>query len=257
MSACPKSPDTPATLLVDIGNTHLKWAWLEGGRISAVESGAHRPDGVVALAGYSWAHAQRPGRVVVANVAGQGLANELEQWTTAAWGIAPEFVTAAAEELGVRNAYRQPGRLGVDRWLALIGARDRTREAVCVVDCGTAITIDMLAADGRHLGGLILPGLAMMRDALIDRTQISQAGMPESTGLLAQDTAGAIAAGGLHAAAALVERVVTTAAEQGGATPRLILTGGDARRLKAVLNPEAVIDPELVMRGLALVAQSR
>ena len=121
-----------------------------------------------------------------------------------------------------------------------------------MVDCGTAITIDALAADGQHQGGLILPGLAMMRQVMLDRTQIPRIGMSENIELLAGDTAGAIAAGSLHAAAALVERV----AQQMGVSPIIVLTGSDASKLKAVMKLEVVVDPELVMHGLAMVAQS-
>lgn len=252
-----ESSGMSAILLVDIGNTNLKWAWLEGDQMSAVEHGAYRPDGVVVLAGYSWSHAERPNRVVVANVAGQQVADELRHWTTKTWGVEPEFVVAAAHELGIKNAYANPEQLGVDRWLALIAARNMTQEAACVVDCGTAITIDFVDADGCHQGGLILPGLAMMRDAMLDRTQIPHVGISESTDLLAKNTESAIAAGSLHAAAALVERVMMEKTKSAGALLALIITGKDAPRLKPVLNLDAAIVPKLVMHGLALVAQNR
>ena len=257
MSTHPEPSDTPTILLVDIGNTNLKWTWLQGNQISAVESGAYRPEGVAVLADYSWSHVERPDRVVVANVAGQQVADELEHWIRTTWGMEPEYIRSTAQELGIQNAYRNPEQLGVDRWLALIAARKKTLEAVCVVDCGTAITIDLLSAEGRHQGGLILPGLAMMYEALLDRTQITHVEMPESTSLLAQDTESAIAAGSLHAVAALVERVMMKADEGTGSIPCLMLTGNDAPRLKGVLNHDAIIEPELVMHGLALVAQSR
>ncbi len=238
-------------LLVDVGNTNLKWVWLQSGEMSSLERVSYRTDGVAALAYRCWSHAEEPEKVVVANVAGQQVEDELQQWITSEWNIEMEVVMASTQQWGVKNAYACPEQLGVDRWLALIAAHNNNRCPVCVVDCGTAITIDTLTEDGQHQGGLILPGLAMMRQVMLDRTQISRIGASENTHLLAQDTAGAIAAGSLHAAAALVERV----ALQMRPLPKIILTGGDAPRLKTVMKLEAEIDPELVMRGLAQVAQ--
>jgi len=239
-------------LLIDIGNTNLKWAWVQNGEMSPLERVSYHADGLTAQAYHCWSHAEKPEKIVVANVAGQQVEDELQQWVTSEWSVHMEVVTASVQQLGVRNAYACPEQLGVDRWLAMIAAHNSNSCPVCVVDCGTAITIDALSADGRHQGGLILPGLAMMRQVMLDRTQIPRIGASENSDLLAGDTAGAIAAGSLHAAAALVERV----AQQMSSPPKILLTGSDAPRLDAVLNLEAEIDPELLMRGLALVAQS-
>jgi len=246
--------DSSRMLLVDIGNSNLKWAWLQNGQISPLESNAYRANGGAAQTCHSWSHAARPYRVIVANVAGQKIADELQQWVITEWGITLEFITATAQEMGVINAYSEPEQLGVDRWLALIAARNQTKDPVCVVDCGTAITIDVLAADGQHQGGLILPGLSMMHQAILDQTQISCIEVSDATNLLAQDTAAGIAAGSLHAAAALIERVVSRMDTPKGITPKLILTGKDGMRLQKVLNLDATITPELVMHGLMLVA---
>ena len=242
------------TLLIDIGNTNLKWSWLQSGERSPLEQAGYQADGVAAQASHYWSHAERPGQVVVANVAGQQVEDELQRWVDSEWGITIELVTASAQQFGVRNGYTCPEQLGVDRWLALLAAHvDKGRSgSVCIVDCGTAITIDMLAEDGQHQGGLILPGLSMMRQVMLDRTQIPRIDLSDHIDLLAEDTASAIAAGSLHAAAALVERV----AQQMSPPPKILLTGGDAARLYTAMKLKAEIDPELVMRGLALVAQS-
>ncbi len=243
------------TLLIDIGNTNIKWSWLQSGELSPLERVGYRADGVTAQAYRCWSHEERPGQVLVVNVAGRQVESELQQWIGSEWGIEMEAVTALPQQLGVRNGYACPEQLGADRWLALIAAHVHKSggEPVCIVDCGTAITIDVLAEDGRHQGGLILPGLTMMRQVMLDRTQIPHIDQSDHIDLLAGDTAGAIAAGSLHAAAALVERV----ARQTSPPPKILLTGGDAGRLRAVMKLKAEIDPELVMRGLALVAQSR
>ncbi len=242
------------TLLIDIGNTNLKWSWLQNGERSPLEQASYQADGVAAQASRHWPHAEKPGQVVVANVAGQQVEDELQQWVDSEWGIAIELVTASAQQLGVRNGYTCPEQLGVDRWLALLAAHADKNSCgpICIVDCGTAITIDVLAEDGQHQGGLILPGLTMMRQVMLDRTQIPHIDLSDHIGLLAEDTVSAIAAGSLHAAAALVERV----AQQMTPSPKILLTGGDAARLYTAMKLKAEIAPELVMRGLALVARS-
>ncbi len=242
------------TLLIDIGNTNLKWSWLEDGVRSPLERTGYRVEGVTAQAYRCWSHAERPDRVLLANVAGRQVESELQQWMSSEWGLEIEVLTARPRQLGVKNGYACPEQLGVDRWMALIAAHaDRGRRgATCIVDCGSAITLDLLAEDGCHQGGMILPGLAMMRRMMQEQTQIPPVEPSEHTALLAGDTAGAIAAGSLHAAAALVERVGQWATP----SPAILLTGGDAPRLRAVMKREAEIDPELVMRGLARVAQS-
>ncbi len=239
-------------LLIDIGNTNLKWVWLQDGEMSSLECVNYRVDGLVAQAYHCWSHAEKPEKIMLANVAGQQVEDELQQWISSEWNVEAEVVTARAQQLGVTNAYACPEQLGVDRWLALIAAHKNSVSSVCVVDCGTAITIDALTADGQHQGGLILPGLAMVRQVMLDCTQIPRIGASENSALLAGDTAGAIAAGSLHAAAALVERV----AQQMKLPQKIILTGSDAPRLKTVMKLEAEIDSKLVMCGLALVAQS-
>ncbi len=241
------------TLLIDIGNTNLKWSWLQNGEMSPLERVGYKTDGVTAQANHCWSHTEKPEKIVVANVAGQQVEDELRHWFSSEWSIEIEIVTAVPQQLGVKNGYACPEQLGIDRWLALIAAHQQGSGSICVVDCGTAMTIDVLAADGQHQGGLILPGLTMMRQILLNQTQIPHVAVSENSDLLAGDTATAIAAGSLHAAAALVERV----AQQMSSSPKILLTGSDAPRLNAAMNLKAKIDPQLVMRGLALVANSR
>lgn len=252
----PISTDGPAILLLDVGNTNLKWAWLRAGQRSAVESAAHHQTDIVALAADLWGRSDRPERLLIASVAGEGVARDLGRWSREQWGLEPEFVTSRASALGVENGYRQPERLGVDRWLTLVALRRQEQGPVCVVDCGTAITIDVMDAEGKHLGGLILPGLTMMREALLAGTQLPEMPISNHSALLAQDTADAINAGGIQATAALIERVVEETGQQPGGSPRVVLTGSDAPHLAAALKIGFEIDRELVMRGLAVVAQS-
>lgn len=159
------------------------------------------------------------------------MADVVRAATSRTWKIEPEFVTSTAAAGGVRNAYTQPEQLGVDRWLAVIGAHALERGAVCVVSAGTALTIDGIDADGRHLGGIIVPGLDLMISSLLRSTSdIAQRAQQGGTteGLFADNTLGAIRQGAGHALGALVERAVEGMRRELNQIPKLLLTGARA-----------------------------
>lgn len=242
------------TLLVDLGNSRLKWAWADGARLADQGVAEHAQDGLAQCLESAWARVRRPRRVVVSNVAGEMAAAVLTGWTLGRWGVAPEVVVARESACGVRNAYSEPAQLGADRWAALIGAWSLRPGAACVVDCGTAVTVDVLAADGAHLGGLILPGLAMMRAALLAGTRgVRPVGAPE-VALLARNTAGAVAGGTLYALVAALDRIAEEVVAESRDPVSLVITGGDAGGLLPLLARRWVHQPDLVLRGLAVIA---
>lgn len=243
-------------LLADIGNSCLKWTWLHDGVLQPGERALYREEGLASVLARHWAPLRRPQRLLVANVGGAEAAAVLSEWTRQRWDLVPEFLCAQASAFGVRNAYAEPHRLGSDRWAALIATHHSTPRAACIVDCGTAITIDALAADGQHLGGLIVPGLATMRRALLDNTSgIELRGEAmEAVSLLARDTEGAVRGGTLYAAVAVIDRVVADVRAALGKDVARIITGGDAPILLALLGERFVHEPDLVLQGLAVVA---
>ena len=240
-------------LLIDIGNSRVKWGWASRSRIEPGEPFATS----ASLDEFPrrWAGLPAPAQVVAANVAGAGIGDSLKAFTEQRWGLAPRFVHSQAQAFGISNGYTNPEKLGVYRWLALIGARQAGTGPWCVADCGTAITVDALDAEGRHLGGLIAPGLALMRAALARGTHaLPLAGTDAEVGL-ARDTAAAIANGARQAAAGLVERAFRDTARRLGVAPRLLLTGGDAPVIGADLEISHDIKPQLVLEGLYVIAQ--
>lgn len=248
-------------LLLDAGNTRLKWACLVGGVLQpgeALERGGDTGADVRALS-LAWAPLPPPERILAANVLGQAFAAALSASTVEAWSVAVETITPQREAFGVINGYAEPERLGADRWLALIAAHRYVGGAACVVDCGTAITIDALGGDGAHLGGLILPGLGLMRRALTAGTQgiRVETGRPEQEVPLtsAADTRSALMAGTLCAAVAGIDRAVAGLRAPLGGDPVCLITGGDAGRLLPLLAGPYVHRPELVLEGLALIAE--
>ena len=233
--------------LFDLGNTRLKCARLgEDGRIGEVHALAHDAgDWATAL------DALLPARVDVAwvaSVAAPALTSALADALAARAG-AVSFARTQAAACGVRIAYAQPHKLGVDRFLALIGARARIPGPALLCGVGTALTIDLLDADGLHRGGRLAPSPTVMREALHARA----AQLPVDGGTyadFASDTEDALASGCEGAAAALVRDSLDAARRLLGAAPTVHLHGGGAPALLPRL-PQAQHAPDLVLAGLA------
>jgi len=242
-------------LLLDIGNSLLHWAVCADDKPEGGGQFLHRGMDLLRLADQAWANLPAPDRVVIANVAGSSAGMALADWLQQRWGIAPEFIRASARACGVTNAYPEPERLGVDRWAALVAAHHLYPGTVCIVDCGTAITIDVINAEGRHQGGLILPGVESMKQLLLQNTaDIGMAGNLRPARLLATATADAVNGGAIYLAVAALDRIIMELAADYGPSMRVVLSGGDAPVLLPLLTTPAHHDPALVLKGLALLA---
>lgn len=243
-------------LLLDMGNTRLKWAlqtqpagWLARGAVD------WQPDMEAALES-AWANLPRPVAVIAASVVGTAREAQVTNVTERLFACAPGWLRTPASACGVRNAYAEPQRLGVDRFLAMVAARADGHAPCIVAGAGTALTLDALAADGQHLGGLIAPGPQLMQQSLLDATARVRPDRAGDILELADNTADAVASGCWQAAAALIERFATRMAPRLGATPALILGGGDAARLAPLLSIPARLSQDGVLRGLAVWANT-
>lgn len=234
-------------LLIDAGNTRIKWALVDPQQPAQwTASGAVPHAGLNALAA-SWQHSGVTS-ALVANVAGATLQAQLASLLQDVLGVTPQWFVSRAECAGLRNGYRDPAQLGCDRFAAMIGARARyPGQALLVVSCGTATTIDAVSAAGDFIGGMILPGFDMMRTALARNTaQLPQvADVAALPPLFADQTDAAILSGCLAAQAGAIERAL--AAQRGA---RCILSGGAATRIAAVLSVPTVLIDHLVLHGL-------
>jgi type III pantothenate kinase len=248
-------------LLFDAGNTRLKWAYYTRGRISKSGSVTHQQ---LHDKGYAALTSRMPRNVTHAaasNVAGPGLATKLSSVIGLHASVDIRFAHCQRHAFGVTTSYRQPRRLGVDRWVALIGAWNEFRSAMCVVDAGTALTIDVLDRSGLHLGGQIIPGIDMMGDSLRSRTSdIAPASRRsknpgEGLDIFGKSTDDAIAYGLLSAACGAIERAEKRL-RSAAMRPKIVLTGGDASRILKQLNSNVIHRPNLVLQGLSTMLQS-
>ncbi len=245
-------------LVIDVGNTRLKWAWLTSTGLSDQQAVMHRDAKPGIWTAALFESGQKPSRVLVSNVAGPAMAKMLTKLTKKVFRVNVEFVTAAAQFDGLTSGYLDPKLLGADRWLSLIAAWTKTHSALCVVDAGTAVKVDSVDASGQHLGGLIVPGIHMMREILMSKTsdiaKAAEHSTPSLAGILANNTMGAVSRGAVFALAGMADRASEVIEQSTGVKPKLFITGGDAGMITGTMRTRGEIVPDLVLQGLAVIA---
>jgi type III pantothenate kinase len=252
-----------AQLLIDAGNTRLKFARLTHGRLGRVHAvdwnsrSADRVARQVLRGSFD--------RVLVCSVAGVQLERALRSAARQGGSARPQFIRSTRSSAGVRNGYAQTWRLGADRWVAMLGARALyPGRALCIVDVGTALTIDLMDARGQHRGGLLVPGPTLMVESLLRNTAgIRRRAGPHSfngrkprtvTNLFGRSTRAGLLAGSTMACAALIERALHEARAALPGRPKLLLAGGGAVQLAPLLRVPHARAERLVLHGLALLA---
>ncbi len=243
-------PDSSPTLAVDAGNSRVKWG-LHDGRAWTV-TGAVETAHARRLAG-DWKGLGPVARAIASNVAGEAVGGELER-ACAGLGVALATVHAGREARGVLNGYRDPGQLGSDRWAALVAAHAALPGHKLVVNAGTALTVDALAADGRFLGGLIVPGPELMALAL-DAATAGLRRTPGQFDAFPTSTPDAIASGALQACAGAIVRLRDAMAARGLEPVATLVSGGAAARIAERLPIACTIRENLVLDGLVLIAR--
>jgi type III pantothenate kinase len=251
-------------LAVDIGNTRLKWA-LYDAPLPGSDPLAH---GAVFLEtieqlgeGGDWTGLAEPGMVLGSCVAGDAVRHRVEDQVHELWERPCSWVVSGNAEAGITNGYDHPARLGADRWVALIGARWRLHEGgrpgpALVVMVGTAVTVDALDADGRFLGGCILPGHGIMLRALEGGT----AGLRVPTGDVVHfptNTSDALTSGGTYAITGAIERMHRHLQQRDGMPPHVIVTGGAGWKVAPYLGVPYELVDTLLFDGLLRIGQER
>jgi type III pantothenate kinase len=242
-------------LLVDTGNSAIKWAFSKAGGLVGNDRFVHRGEDISGQLTRCWGTLQTPTGMYIANVAGKQMGEALTDWTRRQWSQTPEFISSSAAACGVKNAYSDPETLGVDRWAALIGAHHHTRGAVCIIDCGTAITLDVLLASGQHQGGLILPGIEMLKQALQEDTaEVRSSAEVQAASVIVSSTGAAVHGGAVYMAVAAIDRIINDITVTHEQDFEVVITGGDAGTILTLLAHPARHDPALVLKGLAILA---
>ena len=249
-------------LALDIGNTRLKWAQYTSPRPGAalLAQGAEFLENIDKLGEGAWRGLKPPRHVLGCVVAGDAVKRRV-QYQMDAWDVTPQWVVASDSEAGLRNGYDHPARLGADRWVAMIGAYHRmlaqgAPRPMVLVMVGTAVTVEAIDAQGKFLGGLILPGHGIMLRALESGTS----GLHVPTGEVREfptNTSDALTSGGTYAIAGAVERMVQHVRLHCGEEPKCIMTGGAGWKMEpSMTRPFELVD-SLIFDGLLRMAQGR
>lgn len=249
-------------LAIDVGNTRLKWALYERPAVDArlLAHGVQFLDNIDTLAEGDWGRLPAPQHILGCVVAGEAVKRRvIEQLEL--WDVSPQWVVSSVAEAGVVNGYDYPARLGSDRWVAMIGARQRllSREQhrPCVlVMVGTAVTVEALDAHGHFLGGIILPGHGIMLRALESGT----AGLHVPTGQVCDfptNTSDALTSGGTFAIAGAVQRMVDNLRRHTGQEPVCIMTGGAGWKMAPSMTVPFELVEGLIFDGLVAIAHHR
>jgi pantothenate kinase, type III len=247
-------------LLLDIGNSRIKWALATNGELMGRAQALAHSDYPTLLA--DWAALEPAPRAVrCVSVAAASTLEAVDAWVAEHWSIALDRVRtpALASQAGLTLAYPQPEQLGADRWLAMRGAQYRGQLPAIIIDAGSAITVDQVDGEGQHYGGLILAGLAAQHAGLQTMTPalppLISAAADQPPPLLATNTADALASGAINGTAAALDQLVTRLAGESAPVPNILMTGGDAPTLAAAMRTPATHYPDLVLEGLAAIAR--
>lgn len=249
-------------LAIDVGNTRLKWALYADQQPGAelLAQGAEFLENIDRLADVAWAGIPAPQSMLGCIVAGEAVRRRVEEQMEI-WDLTPRWVVSTQSEAGVQNGYDFPTRLGADRWVAIIGARHRIlrrglRTPLVVVMVGTAVTVEAIDADGRFLGGLILPGHGIMLRALESGT----AGLHVPTGevrLFPTNTSDALTSGGTYAIAGAVARMLEHLRQHCHQEPACVMTGGAGWKMAPSMNINFELVDNLIFDGLLEIATHR
>lgn len=246
-------------LLLDLGNTRVKWAAQAPCAPDFIARGEVL-HGAGSIADH-WPLAEPPDVVWLCSVTDPSRTEAVVQAVGRAWGVPVQRVASQAAGFGVRSAYAEPRRMGADRWAALVGARSLGSGPVCILDLGTALTGDLLDAQGAHLGGIIAPGRQLLQQSLRGGTaqvimDAPALAVERGESGLGRTTDDCVAWGVTHSIIGCCLRIVGVARARLGADALVLLTGGDAPWAQPLLPFASRVEPDLVLRGVAVMADA-
>lgn len=242
-------------LTIDVGNSGIKWGVWHDDQLVVAGDGSYEKLSSMASLNDIFSGTEKQKEAWVSCVAGQDVERLLTEWLQQEWSIEPVFLRTSAELGGVQNIYPDPSEHGADRWAALLGAKRLYDDPVCIIDVGTAVTVDLMDENGVHRGGRIMPGLNMMQKSLLQNT----AGINDIEGDcpgFAITTADAVTSGTLHMLQAGLTEVCVSAKERLGDSMKIIITGGMAEKMLSLIElPDMHHEPNLVLHGLFYASQ--
>jgi len=241
-------------VLFDYGNSRLKWAFSDKG---IQQSGLLVDFGLQTLPGRldeALGAFDAPREAWISSVAGEKATAELINWLRNQWSLEGYLIKAGADAYGVINSYAQPATLGSDRWAALIAVRHRYTQPATIIDCGTAVTVDLIN-DNRFYGGAILPGIQLARESLVSKTAQLQFEGDVTLSSIATTTSAAIQSGTLFGLVGAINYIVRCQQRDTGLSSKVYLTGGDASLVRPYLDLDVEVVDDLVLQGIDVISE--
>jgi len=243
-------------LLLDLGNSRCKFAVVEKGKLESCDTQKYGPFGKLYSVKSLCDQYRDANGIIISSVLSEETNSQIKATLLKGGAKNIYFLNPVENSFGVSLAYADPSALGVDRVAALIAVNEKYSGNTCIVDCGTAVTLDILDANGVHQGGIILPGVASMRKALLANTKMKIDDATEAEfNVLAGTTENAIYTGCICAVVGGIEYVVNKMASDYDSFDQIVMTGGDAERIKSYLSLDVLTDDTLILDGLNVVSQ--
>jgi len=246
-------------LLLDLGNSCCKYAVLENGKITKYESQSYGPFGKQYSVKSLCDQFDKLEKIIICSVLSEDMNAEIKAMLLKTDLDSIYFIEASDNCFGVELAYADPGTFGVDRLAALVALKEKYTGNSCVIDCGTAVTIDALEKSGRHLGGVIMPGIEVMKSGLLASTKIKDVKNEPAFSVFAKNTQNAIYSGCASAVAGGVEYVVDKMISDNGQFNHIVLTGGGISEVSARFTESfsslVTVDETLVLDGLFVISK--
>ena len=241
-------------LLFDIGNTRVKWAYYSDADIQS--SGSIKAvDVCKSVLDETFSASAQPDSIWISNVGSAEVLEAVVDGCTDLYKVTPTILKISASSHGILNKYQSQDTLGVDRWVAAIGARLLVPTGdVIIVDAGTAVTIDWLSHKEVFEGGVILPGFSLMHSSLIKNTAGIKAKFSQSQKIIGRTTEECVNSGVSYGLVGAIDRMVHEIQQVIVKDSTIILTGGSAPLIDAMSKFDMIVQPDLVLLGVASIA---
>ena len=245
-------------LLLDIGNSSVNWAIHEQDSFRSTGAFAYSSKTFQQDVEDNLSSIENLTAVLVSNVAGSEIFNSLNEWSKTQWQQQCWQPKVTTEFNTLKNSYQNTTQMGLDRWLSMIASWENNQSAVCLVSCGTALTIDLIDNNGAHQGGYIIPGIELMQKALINNTvQINSDIKKEPSIDYASDTQTAINNGAFMATVSMIDAAIDRFYTESNTEAICIISGGMANLIKPLLKHSFHYDANLVLKGLSIVYKAQ
>ena len=240
-------------LLLDIGNTSVNWASEKESNFLSQGSFIYDKKNIEDSLENNLLLTEKTSKILLSNVAGKDIYNSLNCWIKKHGNIELWESSIDKKFGGLKISYKETEQMGVDRWLSMIASWNKHRSPLCLVSCGTALTIDLVNSEGNHLGGYILPGHDLMHKALVDNVEKINIKITNTPSIeYASNTEAAVNNGVFLALVSAIDRIVKEFSSELGVMPKCIISGGNAKLIKPLLEFQFKHEPNLVLHGLLI-----